>query len=958
MKHIINKSRKLRIAAILAPLALLVVLAIAVAGYASAGSSVYCTYGNCGSSLAPNASYGISNQLLYVANGLSSNVKVIDVGTMNIVDTIPVPNEAAPAGIHALNPSLMNWETHGVVPSADHKDIYAVGALNGGSWSTTADTSSTFQMGVYKAYKINTATKTLDGTVPLEQIAQATDPKTGAPEVDKNGNPVMAPTNSMNPVGYCGLQYNLNDVNSNYLVAASMNADDATLSTALKDPNTGQSVNLGRPAADQTGGWTTVNLSTGQFSSFMSADYNGNLESSTCGIAWNANGTQAYASQMFEPLIDTVNWNAAAATGTLTGSIGALPNTMYHQETTDKAKGHLFVSEENNIDVYDMSTNTQVATINVYGLLGATKGVHTHSVAFTNAGGKDVLYATVRNFPVGSASEIVLDVSNLSSPVLIGSISGLDPEACGVYADTDKSQYYEASGLTANAQVAPEAPHNALNNDLLFVANGRSSNVKVLDPGSLKIVDTIPVPNEQTPAGLHAMNPGLMNWEVHSIVVSKDRTKIYTAGALSGGSYQTPGDTSSPFQLADYQLYTIGTANKTLEAHAPLAGPNDPVNLVGYCGMEFNLNNENSNILVASSMNASNATLKTALKNPDGTPFDAGGARGSGHSELGGWSSFNLSTGQNIGFVSGDGSNLVDALGNVISADTNSPESSTCGITWNAAGTDGYASQMFQPLVNKINWDGATGTGTSAGVAFPASTVPGTMYHQEAMDKATGMLFIASSSGNIDVMDSNTGAIVGAIDVSSLVGTQPDVHGIEMSPSDPSVLYVTARNTPNAGHATELILKVGNEQNPATTTTLLGAIPNLDMAACGVYAIGDKATWQAVQDTTAPSLALYQNHVYWGSMADYQAGKLSVDWSISAGATSSAASGVTVVGAHSTNGVSLASAMPLNIGDIGATGSAGFTLQYNVPSGVSVFMTSTYATADGGTFTYPGPYTP
>ncbi len=956
MKNI-NKSRKLRIVAVLAPLALLVVLAITVAGYASAGSSVSCTYGNCGGSVAPNASYGISNQLLYVANGLSSNVKVIDVGTMNIVDTIPVPNEAAPASLHALNPSLMNWEVHGVVPSADHKDIYAVGALNGGSWSTTADTSSTFQTGVYKAYKINTATKALDGTVPLEQIAQSTDPTTGAPVVDKNGNPVMAPTNSLNPVGYCGLEYNLNDVNSNYLVAASMNADDATLSTVLS--SNGQPVNLGRPAADQTGGWTTVNLSTGQFSSFMSSDNNGDLESSTCGIAWNANGTQGYASQMFEPLINTVNWDAATATGTTTGSIGVSPGTMYHQETTDKAKGHLFVSEENNVDVYDMSTNTQVATINVYGLLGATQGVHTHSVEFTNAGGKDVLYATVRSFPAGSASEIVLDVTDLNNPVLIGSVSGLDPEACGVYADTDKSQYYEASGLTANAQVAPEAPHNALSSDLLFVANGRSSNVKVLDPSSLKIVDTIPVPNEQTPASLNALNPGLMDWEVHSIAVSKDRTKIYTAGALSGGSYTTPGDTSTPFQLADYQLYTIGTANKTLEAHAPLAGPNDPVNLVGYCGMEYNLNDENSNILVASSMNASNATLSTVLKNADGTPFDASAARGSGHSELGGWSSFNLSTGQNIGFVSGDGSNMVDATGAVTGPDTNSPESSTCGITWNAAGTEGYASQMFQPLVNKINWDGATGTGTLAGVAFPASSAPGTSYHQETMDKATGMLFIASSSGNVDVMDSNTGTIVGSIDINSLAGTpNADVHGIELSPSDPSVLYVTSRNTPNAGHATELILKVGDEQNPATTTTLLGAIPDLDQAACGVYAIGDKSTWQAVQNTTAPSLSLTQNRVYWGSMADYQAGKLSVDWTIGAGATSAAASGVTVVGAHSTNGVALASAMPLNIGDIGATGSAGFTLQYNVPSGVSVFMTSTFATADGGTFTYPGPYTP
>ncbi len=891
MKSITNAGSRWKTIMVLAPLVLLVILAIATSGAISIGSAVD-GYG--AGHVSPASAYGISDQMLYVANGRASDVKVIDVGTMSIVDTIPVPNEVTPTWLNDWNPGLMNWEIHGVVPSKDRTHIYAVGALSGGSFDkVTGD----YRLADYRMYDINVNTKVTEREIPM---------------MDSSG------TQPVNPVGYCGLEYNLNDENSNEIIGASMNASNAVLSTVLHDPVTGAPIDLSGVRGSGTsemGGWAFEDISTGANTGFMTTDANGTTESSTCGVSWTADGTRGFAAQMFEPLVNTVNWTTRVADGDIAPS--AATGTSYHQSTSDKAAGLLYVaSSSGNVDVFDMNSNTMVGEINVRALTG-TPYNDVHGVEIS-PGHNNIIYVTSRNTGTGNM-EVIIDVTDLNAPVLIGSVSGLAEAACGVYAIDNKADYYAAANPTP------------VGNQMLFVANGRASDVKVIDVGTMSIVDTIPVPNEVTPAWLNAWNPGLMNWEVHGVVPSKDRSHVYAVGALSGGSYDK---TTGTYRLADYRMYDINAATKVTEREIPMmdSSGTQPVNPVGYCGLEYNLNDENSNEIIGASMNASNATLATVLHDPVlGTPIDLSGVRGSGTSEMGGWAFEDISAGANTGFMT------TDANGTT--------ESSTCGVSWNADGTRGFAAQMFEPLVNTVNWTTRVADGDIA-----ASASAGTSYHQSASDKAAGLLYVASSSGYVDVFDMTSGVYMQYIDIRDLTGSYSnDVHGVELAPGNSSIMYVTSRNTPDAGGNMELVVDITDLNAPV----LIGSVNGLAPAACGVYAIDNKAAYYG----TKPGLSLSKTRTYWGSYADYTLGKLSVDYSLGASAAA-AANDVKIVGSSSTAGVTIATALPASVGNIAAAGSASTTLQYNVPAGTALFKTTTYATAQNGAsiYSYPGPY--
>ncbi|MFA6000966.1 MAG: hypothetical protein WC828_02510 [Thermoleophilia bacterium] len=474
----------------------------------------------------------------------------------------------------------------------------------------------------------------------------------------------------------------------------------------------------------------------------------------------------------------------------------------------------------------------------------------------------------------------------------------------------------------------PPAQQLGVSNQLLYVANGSDSNVVVIDVGSMSIIDTIPVPNQYTPYTLHDWNPDLMNWEVHGVVPSQDRTHIYAVGALSGGSW----DSLSQFRLFDYRMYDINVSTKETIREIPLQSPGQPLNPVGYCGLEYNLNDESSSEIIAASMNAANTSLAIMLHDPStGAPIDMGGIRGAGSSaEVGGWAFEDITTGANTGFMS---------------AETNSNmESSTCGISWNIDGTRGYAAQMFEPMVGKVNWTTRTVDG-----AIAPSSAPGTLYHQSASDKAAGRLYVTSSSGNIDVFDMNTDTQVGAINTRALTGTSTnDIHGVEIAPGHPNILYVTSRYTAGGYDNMELVVDITNLNAPQ----LAGVVGGLARDVCGVYAV--EKPW-----TTLPTLSLSKTRTYWGSYAEYLAETLSVDYSVG-NEPGVNASDVTIVGSTSTSGVTLATPMPLAIGNLAGGASTAMTLRYNVPPGTAGFITSTYATAkaqySAATYAYPGPY--
>ncbi|MCL4474395.1 MAG: hypothetical protein M1455_10765 [Actinobacteria bacterium] len=450
------------------------------------------------------------------------------------------------------------------------------------------------------------------------------------------------------------------------------------------------------------------------------------------------------------------------------------------------------------------------------------------------------------------------------------------------------------SAGSAQYFVYHQAPPTAdgLANQLLYVAGGTQSDVKVIDVGTMSVVDKIPVPVQ--PSGLAGLG---MNWEVHGVVPSQDRSSIYAVGALSGGYLAS----------APYQMYNISTSTKAVIRSIPLG--DSATNPVGYCGLEYNLNDESSNEIIAASMNAADGTLMSI------------GAPNLGRTnaqQQGGWSFENIATGTSTGFMStnANGSN----------------ESSTCGVSWNADGTRGFASQMFEPLVDKVNW-----TTRAVDGDFAAYSTPGTSYHQSASDKAAGKLYVTSSSGNVDTFDMNTGAQLGEINIRSLTGsTTNDVHGVEIAPGNSNILYVTSRNTPDASDNMELVIDITNPAAPV----LKGSVDGLAKSACGVYAIANKADYYG----TMPSgLTLSKTGVRWASYADYVAGQLSVDYSVG---NAGAAAKVNIVGASATNGVTLVG--PVSAGTIASAASAPVTLKYNVPTGVGSFRTTVYATAQNG----------
>ncbi len=91
-----------------------------------------------------------------------------------------------------------------------------------------------------------------------------------------------------------------------------------------------------------------------------------------------------------------------------------------------------------------------------------------------------------------------------------------------------------------------------------------------------------------------------------------------------------------------------------------------------------------------------------------------------------------------------------------------------------------------------------------------------------------------------------------------------------------------------------------------------------------------------------PSLGLSQGSVYWGSLADYEAGLLSVDFIMSENGPGDARA-VQIVYLASSNGVTPVTATPVNFGDLKVGESATATVQYLVPPGVSFFRAANYA---------------
>ncbi len=98
-------------------------------------------------------------------------------------------------------------------------------------------------------------------------------------------------------------------------------------------------------------------------------------------------------------------------------------------------------------------------------------------------------------------------------------------------------------------------------------------------------------------------------------------------------------------------------------------------------------------------------------------------------------------------------------------------------------------------------------------------------------------------------------------------------------------------------------------------------------------------TYSALCSGGKPSLSMGAPHAYWATLSDYSAGRLSVDWTIS-NTGSSIAYDIAITGSTNTNGVTVATALPLTVANImSPNGSATATLKYNIPVGVGSWHT-------------------
>lgn len=192
-------------------------------------------------------------------------------------------------------------------------------------------------------------------------------------------------------------------------------------------------------------------------------------------------------------------------------------------------------------------------------------------------------------------------------------------------------------------------------------------------------------------------------------------------------------------------------------------------------------------------------------------------------------------------------------------------------------------------------------------------------------------------------------------------GPTGTVHGyvgsITASTSDATSGLLNATLSLNGGTATACTITGGLVDCPVTLAN-------------GTYAAVITVTDNAGNSGTAassftyaahgqPALSLSVTRIYWATYADYTAHKLSVDYRLTDGATSPNAMGVNIVGSNNSNGVILVTAVPLSVGNIMAGGNAGFTLTYELPTGITAFTASIYATASdpcGDSYAYPGPY--
>ncbi|MHB9111903.1 MAG: S8 family serine peptidase [Thermoleophilia bacterium] len=256
----------------------------------------------------------------------------------------------------------------------------------------------------------------------------------------------------------------------------------------------------------------------------------------------------------------------------------------------------------------------------------------------------------------------------------------------------------------------------------------------------------------------------------------------------------------------------------------------------------------------------------------------------------------------------------------------------------------------------------AAGAATLIKAAFPAYTSSQiqAMLESRATDLGAAGKDNTYGSGKLDMgmTPDHTPPLVTGVQPS---GTIYDSSGAVV------VYYMDSNSGINA--ATAQVQLDGVAMLGCTATTAQVSCPFSGLTA-GLHSItgsvndnsGNTATFSGSFTTACgkPLLALETPSSFWASYADYLKSELSVTLSFcNTGATD--ARNVAMVGSINTNSAVLVSEVPATVGDIasGAGSCVPLTVKYAVPSGVSRFRSTIYATAEdgcGATYAYPSPF--
>lgn len=119
----------------------------------------------------------------------------------------------------------------------------------------------------------------------------------------------------------------------------------------------------------------------------------------------------------------------------------------------------------------------------------------------------------------------------------------------------------------------------------------------------------------------------------------------------------------------------------------------------------------------------------------------------------------------------------------------------------------------------------------------------------------------------------------------------------------------------------------------------------------------DNLPWTVQNDWQAgkPVLSIGSAAPYWASYQSYLARELSVEWTLTNSGANDAQL-VKITGSSNTHGVTLATTLPLELGNLNHGSGMNLTLKYSVPAGVSMWHSSMTATASdlvGTSYTYP-----